>query len=161
MPLYANPFAGHLEGGDPRGPLSAAGGCTWPTIPAYRYWLISNDATGDLAFLNTDPILLQFDSPQPAHNAAEWLLLNDHDYVDGAIAEKFFTQGDNTYRWQFEIEVIAIPEEELIFGVIRNEEKCNRDIPLPNVWAFDIDRGRTGDTFRMEQIEWDKESPPS
>lgn len=160
MPLYADPFAGHIEDMDPRGPLSAAGGCTWPTIPAYRYQLISDDATGDWAFLNTDPILLQFDSPQPAHNAAEWILHGDNHYVDSAIAEKFYKQGDNTYRWAFEIEIESLPEAALVFGVIRDVESCNRDIPLPNVWAFDIDRGRTGDTFRMEQIEWDKEAPP-
>lgn len=161
MPLFDNHFKGHLETDDPRGPLSAAGGCTWPTIPAYRYWLISDDATGDLAFFNTDPVLLQFFSPQPAHDAAFWILHGTNPFVSAAIALKQFTQGNNTYSWLFGVNVISIPEAILNFGVIRDVENCNRDIPLPNVWTFDIDRGVTGDTFRMEQIEWDKESPPA
>lgn len=161
MPLFDDHFKGHLETGDPRGPLSAAGGCVWPTIPAFRYWLISNDATGDLAFFNTDPVLIQFNSTQPAHDLAGWILHGVNPNVGLAFAEKVFTQGRTTYRWRFFITVIAIPEAPLLFETIRNVEKCNRDIPLPNVWAFDIDRGVTGDTFRMEQIEWDKESPPA
>lgn len=161
MPLFDNHFAGHIETGDPRGPLSAGGGCVWPTIPAFRYWLISDDATGDLAFFNTTPVVIEFASPQPSHDAGEWNLLAADPNVSSVIAEKLFNQGDTTYRWRFRIAVIAIPEEDLTFGVIRNVERCNRDIPLPNTWAFDIDRGVTGNTFRMEQIEWDATSPPS
>lgn len=161
MPLYANRFAGHMPTGDPRGPLSAGGGCTWPTCPAYRYWLISDDATGDLAFFNTDPVVIEFASDQPAHNSAGWTLIEANPNVAFAVAAKEFTQGDATYRWSFFIFVIAIPEALLLFDVTRNIETCNRDIPLPNVWAFDIDRGVTGDTFRMQQIEWDKTSPPA
>lgn len=160
MPLYANPFAGHIEGGDPRGPLSAAGGCTWPTIPAYRYWLKSDDATGDLAFFNTNPVQVQFDSPQPGHDTGVWRLFVANPYVSAAVAAKVFSQGNSTYVWFFNINVVAIPEALLSFRVDRNVETCNRDLPLPNTWAFDIDRGVTGDTFRFEQIEWDKESPP-
>lgn len=159
-PHVADPFVGHLPKGDPRGPLSAAGGCNWPTIPAYRYWLISDDATIDLAFLNTRPILLEFTSLQPAHNLGVWQLLGTSADVDSAIAVKLFTPGTSIYMWVFGIEVTAIPEAPLQFNVPRSVETCNRDIPLPNTWAFDIDRGVTGDTFRMEQIEWDKESPP-
>jgi hypothetical protein len=160
MPLYANRFAGHLEDEDPRGPLSAAGGCTWPTIPAFRYWLISDDATGDLAFFNTDPVLIQFASVQPAHDSAGWTPHGANPFITFGIAAKLFEQGDPTYLWQFVFGIVAIPEAPLVFEVTRSLEKCNRDIPLPNVWAFDIDRGVTGDTFRMEQIEWDKTSPP-
>lgn len=160
MPLYDDHFSGHLETEDPRGPLSAAGGCRWPTCPAYRYWLISDDATGDLAFLNTDPILIQFTGPQPSHDSAKWILHGANPFITSAVAEKLFDQGDTTYRWLFDVNVIAIPEAPLTFGVVRNVEKCNRDIPLPNTWAFDIDRGVTGDTFRMEQVEWDKTKPP-
>lgn len=160
-PRYDDQFSGHIETNDPRTPLSAAGGCTWPTIPPYRLWLVSDDATGDLAFFNFAPLLLEWDAPQPAHDLAEWQLIGDDDYAESAIAEKLFTQGQNTYRWRFEIEVIAIPEEPLVFGIIRDIGRCNVTIPLPNVWAFDIDRGRTGDTFRMEQVVWDEDSPPS
>lgn len=160
MPLYDDHFSGHLETGDPRGPLSAAGGCTWPTIPAFRYWLISDDATGDLAFFNTAPVLIQFRSAQPAHNLAVWLLQGTHPDVSIVIAVKLFDQGSTTYTWEFAILVNAIPEALLEFVVTRPIGPCNRDIPLPDVWAFDIDRGTTGTTFRMEQIEWDHESPP-
>lgn len=159
-PLYHDRFSGHLEEGDPRGPLSAAGGCIWPTIPAYRYWLISDDATGDLAFFNTDPVIIQFISPQPAHDVAGWSLIVANPFVLAAAAQKTYVHPNNTYSWSFFVIVNAIPEAWLTFGVIRNNERCNRDIPLPNTWAFDIDRGVTGDTFRMEQIEWDEESPP-
>lgn len=160
-PFYDDRFNGHIEAGDPRGPLSAAGGCVWPTIPAYRYWLKSDDASGDLAFFNTNPPVLQFVSPQPAHDIAGWTLHIANPFVHVAVAVKTFVHPNNTYTWTFIVFVNAIPEAPLEFGVIRNAEPCNIDIPLPNVWAFDIDRGQTGDTFRMEQIEWDKESPPS
>lgn len=161
MPKYANRFAGHMPTDDPRGPLSAAGGCTWPTCPAYRYWLISDDATGDLAFFNTDPVVIQFTSPQPAHDVAGYSLIVANPFVALALAVKTFVQPNDTYTWSFLVIVNAIPEAFLTFGIIRDIETCNRDLPLPNTWAFDIDRGVTGDTFRMEQIEWDKEEPPA
>lgn len=159
-PLVEDRFAGHYRPGDPRGPLSAAGGCTWPTVPAFRYALRSDDATLDLAFFNTDPVLVEMTSPQPAHDLAFWQLTDDNPNVRFANAVRVFTPGQATYLWAFSIDVIAIDEALLLFGLVRNNETCNRDIPLPNVFAFDIDRGVTGDTFRMEQVEFDQSEPP-
>lgn len=161
MPKVEDRFSGHFETGDPRGPLTAAGGCDWPTVPAFRYWLKSDDATLDLRFLNSHPVLLEFSSVQPAHDVAAWSLVPPHDFVSVAAAVKVYFFPNNTYAWTFAVLVNAIPEEPLLFNVIRDSENCNRDIPLPNVFAFDIDRGVTGDTFRMEQIEFDKTAPPS
>lgn len=160
-PLYADRFAGHMPEGDPRGPLSAAGGCVWPTVPAFRYWLISDDATEELAFFNTDPVLVEFDSPQPSHSYAKWTLVPPHAYVLAAIAEKRHWPGEGVYRWHFNIDVDEFPGHPLIFSIERPAETCNRNLPLPNVVAFDPASGETGDTFRMEQIVWDQTSPPS
>ena len=159
-PTVADPFKGHLANGDPRGPLSVAGGCVWPTVPAVRYWIISDDATIDLAFFNTDPVVLEFVSTPPAHNFGRWNLLGEHPYVSEATAVKFFSQGNAYYGWGFNITVDAISGAHLIFNLFRPVETCNRDIPLPNTWAVNPSHGVTGDTFRFEQIEWDQEAPP-
>lgn len=159
-PSVENPFTGRLADGDPRGPLSAAGGCVWPTIPASRYWLISDDATLDLSFLNNEPVLLEFTSPQPAHNLGTWNLLPPDPNVATAVIVKLANALETGYRWFFNIQTIAIPEAPLLFFIARDHETCNRDLALPNTFAFDIDRGVTGDTFRMEQIEWDQLAPP-
>lgn len=159
-PRVADPFAGHFSPGDPRGPLSAAGGCTWPTIPPYRFWLTSDDATGDLAFFNVRPVLFQFASGQPAHNFTWWFRHGTHPDVGLARCLRRYTFAAPTSNWAFTIPVNAIPEESLNFNIDRPIETCNRGLPLPNTFAFDIDRGVTGDTFRLEQIEWDQTSPP-
>lgn len=158
-PQIADRFAGHFSQGDPRGQLSAAGGCHWPTTPAYRYRLISDDATGDLAFFNTEPVVLQFASAQPGHNVGVWLLIVPNDNVVFAAAVKTFAPRASFYNWSISVGIVTLPEEVLAFNFNRNNERCNRDLPLPNVFAFDIDRGVTGDTFRMEQIEWDRVAP--
>lgn len=159
-PLHDNRFAGHLQAADPRGPLSAAGGCVWPTVPAFRYQLRSNDATQELRFLNHRPILLQFSGPQPSHDAAPWFLARVHPDVPFAVAIKQYTPGESTYKWSFSIGVDEFPGNPLVFFVVRPIETCNRTIPLPNVEAWDPASGETGNTFRMEQVEWNRESPP-
>lgn len=159
-PLYADPFKGHMPLGDPRNPLTAAGGCTWPTVPAYRYWLISDDATEELAFFNTSPVLLEFEGLQPSHNYAKWILVPPHAFVLAAMAEKRYWPREPIYRWHFEIQVDELPLRPLRFSIERSVETCNRDLPLPNVTAFPPESGETGDTFRMEQIVWDQSSPP-
>jgi hypothetical protein len=161
MNLFLNKFAGHMPEGDPRTPLAAAGGCTWPTCPAFRYAILSDDATEELAFFNTTPVIIQFVGPWPSHNLAGWSLIIPHPDVVLALATKSFTQGESTYRWAFGIDVDEFPGHPLLFSTDRPLETCNRTIPLPNVEAFDPASGETGDTFRMEQVVWNEDLPPS
>jgi hypothetical protein len=160
-PSIADPFRGHLAHGDPRGPLSAAGGCTWPTVPAYRYAIRSDDATGQLAFLNHNPIIIEYSPGESSHNLGVWNLIGDHYSVDTTVAIKHHVAGTEIYTWYFWIMTAATPQIFLNFSVPRDVETCNRDIPLPDVHGGDPQLGETGDTFRMDQVEWDKTSPPT
>lgn len=159
-PTIGNRFKGHLAHGDPRGPLTAAGGCIWPTVPAFRYWLKSDDASGELTFLNHNPIRIQYDAELSGHNVAIWKRLGFHYSIFTAVATKIHVPGTSIYTWWFSIRTVLRPFTPIAFQVERDIETCNRDIPLPNVPPYYPGPGGTGDTFRMEQIEWDQTSPP-
>jgi hypothetical protein len=159
-PKVADPFSGHLPDGDPRGPLSAAAGCIWPTVPPYRFHLISDDATAGLGFLNTRPIVFEFVSDQPAHDQAFWSLLGTHPDVSSGLVVKEYDFFRTGYAWAGQIWVNAFFSLPLLFRQLRPIERCNRDCALPNVAVYEPIDGVTGDTFRLEQIEWDKTSPP-
>jgi hypothetical protein len=122
---------------------------------------MSDDATGIFSFLNTDLILVQFTGPQPSHSFGQWVLAQPNPGVDSAIAEKRHWPGETVYRWRFDIELTVFPNGWRPFTVTRPQEKCNRDLVLPNLKSIDPDAGETGDTFRMMQVEWDQVSPPT
>lgn len=159
MVTYYDRFRGHLEPEDPRRPLTAAGGCTWPTIPPHRYYASSENATGFLLPLNTQGILLEKVTPGLAHDACQWLM------IAGPIPITFGILWKRYYREREEVDwylgISASP-----CGLIDIEwttpiQSCNRAHLLGDHCCPLLPGSCTGDTFTLWQVEYDKTEPTS
>lgn len=160
MPLYADHFAGHMPTGDPRSVVFVAAGCTWPTCPPWRWRAMSDNATGRFTQLNGDGILLELVGGTFEHDDTTWAWLTPTgDIVDlTARKEKGGTEPLG-YRWTVAIEIEATSERAI--AVIDNpEQKCNQNIEVGSIDTGDPEYGATGDTFRLEQVEFDQVNPP-
>lgn len=157
-PLYANRFKGHMPEGDPRSPFFGCAGCTWPTVPPYRWFLGSQDATGVLTFLNTVGILLEVTTDLPNPRAAQW------DKIGGPIVvlDAFILKNEQVSPYGYSLSgVITLPVGFAEWSVTYQEKTCNCCHPLPNVDLGSAPvLGTTGDTFAALQVEYDETLPP-
>lgn len=155
---YADRFSGHLSPDDPRTPVTAAGGCTWPTIPAYRYWLTSDDATGIFSFLNTEGILYQQSGTPPGHDRMKYTGIKLTGWTPSTYLIRDYSAEFNNIMWH-----LYLHHKDCYFEInssgIQQPGKCNVDIPI---FEFDClwGNGTSGKTCRLEQVEFDKDKPP-
>jgi hypothetical protein len=156
-PLYNDHFSGHMEGGDPRTPLTSAGGCVWPTVPAWRYKLSSDDATGVLQVLNWDSIIVQKDTPGIAHDYCNYTMIRGPFGIFYAALDKLTAPDGDGYSWN--INIVAYFCGTLLKKINFKKRKCNHDFLIGNIWCPGYE-GATGDTFRAEQVEFDHWEPP-
>lgn len=153
-------FSGHLDPLDPRTLMFGCGACTWPTIPPFRYMLVSDNAEGIFAFLNTDGILCEHFGAKPGLNSILWRgPLNDVPVVV-AILWKTFESTAAEFRLRISVSLLG-------FGVLGIDKTfplapCNvplalgnHNIPAEPSW------GETGDTCRLLQVEFDEVLPPN
>lgn len=159
MPLVANRFAGHFPQGDPRTPVTVAGGCIWPTVPAMRYLLVSDDATGVWSFLNTDGILVEHQAFFPGHDKGQWNGPLNFVPITRALGLKEYEWPASIYTWCWDIQHVLCSSP-IRFCVTRPYETCNRPIPLIEAWCLGSPLETTGTTFRMLQVEFDETKPP-
>ncbi len=160
MPLFDNHFAGHMLTGDPRSPIFAAAGCVWPTCPAWRYRAMSDDASGRFAQLNDAGILLELPDDEWEHDDTTWEWLDPEGDILLLTARKE-KDPDNPFGsvWAITIEVL-FGDDPAEATIINPAQKCNVDLPIGAIGTGDPDQGTTGDTFRLEQVEFNKEDPP-
>lgn len=157
--LYADRFAGHLDPDDVRTPVYGAGGCTWPTIPAWKYYLASSNAYGIFAPLTSQGILLE-SSDLEAHDDHEW------HWVSGptppfynATMRKIWYPASLQFQWRITLHVTTCGAamEWIIDEDIR---KCNYNIPLTDRTCGTHAFSGTGSHFTAYQVEWDSSKPP-
>lgn len=158
-PRYDNLFESHMPEGDPRSLVQAAGGCTWPTVPAFRYLLVSDNATGIWSYLNTVGTLIEHLLFFPGHDSAAYGGGFGGGPLLYALAEKRYGPGNDFYEWIFRIQH-TLCSSEMGFTVSRPYETCNRMIPLGDHGCPDEPGDRTGSTFRMLQVVFDETEPP-
>lgn len=160
MPKVENRFAGHMETGDPRSPVFAAGGCTWPTVPALKYRAQSDNASGSLSQLDGNGLLLPLITFPHDHDVSVWQFTAATGDIEFINATKFggspFGPG---YKWRIDIKIrgdFFIIIKEVLFPT----QKCNVDVHIGNIVARGPSVGETGDTFAINQVEWDQVLPP-
>jgi len=156
--LYTDRFKGHLSHLDPRGPLTGAGGCVWPTIPAYRYRLQTTNAYGSLSVLNTWPILIEQVTPAPGHDDMQYLMIGGPPPITFCIVWKRVAADRQSYDWEIGISAAGCGIMEKT--VTRSRRKCNEDFPIGEM-ACPSYYGGTGTNFQAKQVEWDKTAPPT
>lgn len=156
-PLYANHFAGHLFTDDPRTPVTAAAGCTWPTFPAHRYILTAPNAAGMLAPLRTQGVLFEKVTPGSAHNECQYNMISGPLPVVFGIAWKRWDPATEGYEWEISISVSS-PCGLMTWTVPRPPETCNRDIGLyPLACPGVPEAGNTGSPTDWLQVEFDSD----
>jgi len=159
MPRYIDRFQSHMPEGDPRTPLFGAGGCPWPTVPAYRYLLVSAHATGIWEFLNDDGILIEFVSFGDNHDLIQYEGPLGPGPLEYAQVWKEYVPGAPTFAWELSLKheqcggVLFIHKE---FSL----QPCNRNWLLGNYECASGYPGETGHSFSMRQVEYNKNVPP-
>ncbi len=157
-PLFANRFTAHMPEGDPRGPLTASAGCVWPTVPAWNLLVVSDNATGVLAFLNTLGIQLKPHATQREWDDFRWSLNGGIPPVVNPELMKTLLLDPYGYRLTFTATTIW----GILFSVTDFAERvCNCCHMLtPGSVGFPVVLGETGDSFRLLQVEYDETRPP-
>ncbi|GAG64994.1 unnamed protein product [marine sediment metagenome] len=161
MPLYDDQFAGHLFNGDPRNPLSAAFGCTWPTFPAYRYIFDAPNSTGLWAIFRSPAPLVELVSDVNTHRTGEWERIGLPGFFARlewdklAIADEF-----DGFEWVLTWEPIFQPITITNSFIVTSPRACNTDVALPN-WNFGEIPGELGEDAFARQVVWDETVPPA
>lgn len=158
--LYDDRFAGHLDSLDPRTPLFAPGACDWPTIPAYRYMIVSDDATSVMSVLNTTGILIEHRDIGGGVNLTQWDGPKNIVPVTLCLCTKTWVDSGADSLWQF---LIVWPfVGALLFSFTRSLGPCNVPMAIGDRAITGVpSAGSTGASCRMLQVEWDQDLPPN
>lgn len=160
MPHVNDQFRGHMFGPDPRACTTAAFGCTWPTVPAFRYRIQSDDASGLWSGWNDGGVLVGQVGAIDDHDTKLWVQLTRFELFELVELRKLpgTTEFDG-YRWQLIWKLLVDPLtllDELPVAMGR----CNVNVPLPNWTGGPSFPGSFGLTARMDQVPWNKSEPP-
>lgn len=158
MAKQTRPFSGHYDADDPRFSITAAGGCTWPTTPAFRYLCVSDDASGQWSFLNYAGFLIQQSSGAREHDEMTWIGQTLQWPLLWAVFFREFIQQRNVIEWTVQIHSVycyfpAFIEFEQVPG------PGNLVVPLRKMSCTGAD-GDTGDEMRLLPVQFDQTRPP-
>lgn len=160
--LYCDRFKAHLADDDPRNLYDTSAGCTWPTIPAYRYAMMSSDASGFLDFLTYEGVIFEYWPYVGSYISRQWYGPISPVPVSWAIAQKKLTENPHGHEWIITVQ-FAVCSNPTIWTVNRGYSPCNVDFPLERK-TFDMPEctcsGDTGNNLKMFQVEWDEWTPP-
>lgn len=160
MPHVDEQFTGHVPTGDPRSLLTGAFGCIWPTMPAFRYRIQSDDATGLWSPWNDGGALVELITPIGQHDLPAWELLEATPPFEFVRWTKQPSSNELLgYFWQLWWKRSDDPLNILVFHA-QPQSKCNVDVPLPNFSAGPSFPGSFGNTARADQVVFDQRVPP-
>lgn len=160
MPHVDDQFSGHMFEDDPRGLLFGTHGCTWPTVPAWRYRAQSDNATGLFVELNGDGLLVPFLDETPSAKRVRW----EFSGGVGQILEIRFTKvqapvDEDGFAFICEID-LALPKVSVRRRIHFDLQECNFNALFGNFPGVDPVWGNAGSTFTMNQVVWDETLPP-
>lgn len=154
MAKQTRPFDGHFDGDDPRWVTTAAGGCTWPTIPAHRYMLMSDNATLSWWHLRFPWALFQRTSPASSHDQCTWGLYSTTYPITWAWFDRLWIPAEQRIKWHVEIMTI-----DCYFPAIADfytePGACNGEVQLGDMTCIAA-LGSTGDHMKLIPVQFDK-----
>ena len=153
------PFRGYFTPGDPRGPLFASKGASWPTCPAWRYRLGSKTATGAWEFLTDTGIL--FEASQPAHDTSTWTPIADAPacFTDCRIVRSWVPVL-SLVRWRLIIDCNCPGAPWDLTKTMTPGRAANRDVILGDlVTPLGPGSDKAG-VVTIYQVQFDEENPP-
>lgn len=153
MGKETRPFSGHFHQDDPRWALTGAAGCTWPTIPAQRYLLVSGNATGIWATVMMDGFKFGRNSPNYQHDPTIWVTFqNPIGYGKGQLT-KTYNRDTRKVTWRLQLDSIYC-----YFGIDesweKEESKCNGIITLGEATCTP-DTGNLGSDCKLLPCQYD------
>lgn len=156
---YFHRFDGHLEHTDFRTCVTGAGGCTWPTIPAVKYLITSDNPQGAFGFLATDGILVGRATENVEHDFTIWQgPLNVVPVTFCFLAKAMFPDAVS-WQWALTIKIPLCPlTTGGVFGPFSG--RCNRNFAFDNMVCSESSVGETGNDLQIQQVEWDQVVPP-
>jgi hypothetical protein len=152
-------FEGHLESEDPRTPVTAAGGCTWPTVPAHRYLLVDPDATGIWSCMVYNGILIEKVTPGPAHDACQWNMVMAPWPIIWTVVWKRWDRAKQQIEWEVTINNAlcdALAQATKDFGYW----KCNQNFVFGKLGCTQSGVPAEMTNLQFLQVEHDKTRPP-
>lgn len=159
MMRYHHRFDAHIENQDFRTNLTAAGGCAWPTIPAARYLLTSDNAIGAFAFLQDQGCLIGRTDESLSHDQAQWSGPLNICPVTYCLAWKTMLPDRISWSWAVMMKV-PLCAAAVFDGFGPFTGKCNKDVLLGNMVCVLPSVGETGTDLQMRQVEHDETWPP-
>lgn len=157
MPKESNAFEGHFHQDDPRWITTAAGGCTWPTIPAHRYELQAPNATLHWIPLRIFGALYQRTSPPNVHDDCTWGLLSSIAPITWSWISRSWDKETELITWHIELMSIwcYFPA---IFDFTEEPGKCNGEVALGDLSCTGA-LGSSGEGTKLVPVQFDKSSP--
>lgn len=158
--LYADPFSGHLDQADPRTNLFVAGGCKWPTIPAFKYTAYSGNATGVFTQLNEPAgILLTKVGDGQDTFFGTWYGTYAPCLMTATLFKRYFAT-ESTYRWQLTLSHPGCGGALIWYWDEDVGTRCNQALALGNKSCNPPIVGGTGSQFALYPVEWFAHEPP-
>lgn len=129
-------------------------------MPAMRYQLLSDNATGIFAIWNLTPALLIRNTDAVDHDVF-WYIAMSVPWPFGVyLAQKVYTPETWGYQWQVNMIMGGCPSV-IKWRIDRPLENCNRDVVLGDKGCPEHPEwGSTGSTFRMLQVVYNETTPP-
>jgi hypothetical protein len=159
MPKYLDRFSGHMPEGDPRSPLEAAAGCTWPTVPPWRWKPDTSNAYGALSFWNAATTWLKRVVETPEHNWCQWYGQDLPFGCSYLILTKEYVPPREYVNWNITF-LLNSPARAMSKNWTRVFGPCNVDVPVGDILDPYYPDSGMGSTFQLLQVEWDKTAPP-
>ncbi len=153
------PFKGYFQPGDPRGPCFASSGADWPTVPAFRYRLGSEDASGSWSFLKTTGVLLEHAQSVGKHTDRWAAIADAPPCFSVCVFERMYLPIIPVVSWRLRI-VTPCQFSAWICRVFKRAGPANVDVELGGIFTPNGPPGDAGTKLTAYQVEFDETQPP-
>ena len=156
----AKDFKGHFEPDDPRGPLSGAGGCTWPTVPPWRMRLYAPDPPGLWAWLKSTGLLYE-QSGGDGHDSTVWTAISALPfYLTSAWAWRNWIPATQTLQWWLFFNSPFVGPVIEVLNESTGIKPGNVDVEIDNSdWDWPP-LASPGDELTLYQVYFNETDPP-
>lgn len=156
----AKDFKGHLEPDDPRDQLWGTGGCTWPTMPAYRYRMFAPDPPGLWSWLEASGLLFEADhAPDPIDMT--WTAISTLPfYLTSVWMWRHWSVIDQMEWWFIFFNSPFVGPVIEVLNITPDPRACNTTKRIDNSdWDWPP-LASPGDELSLWQVTYDEELPP-
>lgn len=160
MPLYADRFSGHMPEGDPRTPVFAAGLCTWPTVPPWRFYFHAPNGSGNWSNLRVNGMLFEKWSVGTSHDYCIWWQVGTLGNWHDCSISKFTSPWSDEIAWDIWMVNDSAPLGIATKAISEPPGPCNTNHVFGRFGFANPRLGNAGDDSMIYQVEYDEGQPP-